>query len=38
MQAFMYKEMKVHEHDAGHLTKMAAIPLYGKNTSKIFFS
>ena len=28
--------MKIHEHDAGHMTKMAATPLYGKNTSKIF--
>ena len=34
----MYEEMKIHEHDAGHMTKMAATPLYGKNTSKIFFS
>ena len=24
--------------DAGHMTKMAAIPIYGKNPSKIFFS
>ena len=30
--------MKIHEHDAGHMTKMATTPLYGKNTSKIFFS
>ena len=30
--------MKIHEHDAGHMTKMAATHLYGKNTSKIFFS
>ena len=30
--------MKIHEHNAGHVTKMAATPLYGKNTSKIFFS
>ena len=26
------------EHDACHMTKMAAIPLFGKNPSKIFFS
>ena len=30
--------MKIHEHDAGHMTKMAATPLYGKNPLKIFFS
>ena len=28
--------MKIHEHDAGHMTKMAATPIYGKNPSKIF--
>ena len=28
--------MKINEHDAGHMTKMAATPIYGKNTSKIF--
>ena len=30
--------MKIYLHDAGHMTKMAAMPIYGKNTSKIFFS
>ena len=30
--------MKVKKHDAGHMTKMAAMPIYGKNPSKIFFS
>ena len=30
--------MKINEHDAGHMTKMAATPIYGKNPSKIFFS
>ena len=30
--------MKVYRHDAGHMTKMAAMPIYGKNSSKIFFS
>ena len=25
-------------YDAGHMTKMAAMPIYGKNPSKIFFS
>ena len=24
--------MKIHQHFAGHLTKMAAMPIYGKNT------
>ena len=38
MYAFRYKEMKINEHDAGHMTKMAATPIYGKNPSKIFFS
>ena len=32
------KEMKICERDAGHMTKMAATPIYGKNSSKIFFS
>ena len=26
--------MKIHEYDACHITKMAAIPLFGKNPSK----
>ena len=26
--------MKIDEHDSGHMTKMAATPLYGKNPSK----
>ena len=30
--------MKINEHDAGHMTNMAATPIYGKNPSKIFFS
>ena len=30
--------MKICQHDAGHMTKMAAMPIYGKNPSKIFFS
>ena len=29
--------MKINEHDAGHMTKMAATPIYDKNPSKIFF-
>ena len=28
--------MKIHKHDAGHLTKMAAMHLYGKIPSKFF--
>ena len=28
----------VYINNLGHMTKMAAIPIYGKNTSKIFFS
>ena len=30
--------MIFYQHDAGHMTKMAAMPIYGKNPSKIFFS
>ena len=30
--------MKIYWHDAGHMIKMAAMPIYGKNPSKIFFS
>ena len=30
--------MKICKHDAGHMAKMAAMPIYGKNPSKIFFS
>ena len=30
--------MKIYWHDDGHITKMAAMPIYGKNPSKIFFS
>ena len=30
--------MKICEPDPGHITKMAATPIYGKNPSKIFFS
>ena len=29
---------EIYWHDAGHMTKMAAMPIYGKNPSKIFFS
>ena len=37
MKALKYKEMKIRWHDAGHMTKMAAMPIYGKNPLKIFF-
>ena len=30
--------MKICYHDPGHMTKMAAMPIYGKNPLKIFFS
>ena len=30
--------MKICLHDDGHMTKMAALPIYGENPSKIFFS
>ena len=30
--------MKIHEHYAGHMTKMDAMPLIGKNPSKILYS
>ena len=33
----LYKEMKIHQHNAGHMTKMAAMAIYDKNTLKIFF-
>ena len=29
--------MKIHQHFAGHMNKMAALPIYGKNTLKTFF-
>ena len=28
--------MKLYLHNAGHMTKMAASPIYGKSPSKIF--
>ena len=31
-------EMKIHQHNSGHMTKMAFMPIYGKNTLKMFFS
>ena len=29
--------IKIHQHNAGHTAKMASMPIYGKNTFKIFF-
>ena len=31
----MYQEMRIYKHDAGHMTKIATMPIYGKNPSKI---
>ena len=31
-------EMKLYGNNACHMTKIAAMPIYGKNPSKIFFS
>ena len=28
---------QIHQHNASHMTKMASMPIYGKNTLKIFF-
>ena len=36
MHACKYELMKIHQHNAGHMTKMAAMPIYGKNTLNIF--
>ena len=33
-----YREMKLCLHDNGHMTKMAAILIYGKDPLKLFFS
>ena len=32
------RKWKLYWHDAGHITKMTATPIYGKNPSNIFFS
>ena len=29
--------MKIHQNFAGHMTKMAPMPVYGKNNLKLFF-
>ena len=33
----LYKFMKMYQHNAGHMTKIAAMPIYGTNTLKILF-
>ena len=35
MKAFRYKEMKLYQHDVGHMTKLVAMRLCGKNPLKI---
>ena len=30
--------MKIYINELGHMTNMAAMPIYGKNLEKIFFS
>ena len=30
--------MKIYINELGHMTNMAAMPIYGKNLKKIFFS
>ena len=35
---FGYMKTNIYKDDAGHWTKMAATPIYGKNPSKIFFT
>ena len=37
MQGYRNKEMEIDQHNAGHMTKIAAMPISGKNTLKIFF-
>ena len=31
-------KIKIYQYDAGHMTKMATMPIYGKNPSKHFYS
>ena len=38
MSAIRYMKMKTYQHDARHMTQMAAMPIFGKNPSKILFS
>ena len=38
MKAYGKMGMKTCINELGHMTKMAAMPIYGKKTLKIFFS
>ena len=38
MKAYGRMGRKIYIKELGHVTKMAAIPIYGKKTLKIFFS
>ena len=38
MQAYRNKEMKIHQHNAGHMTKIAAMPISGKKHFKNILS
>ena len=33
----MYTETEIHQNNVVNMTEMAAMPIYGKNTLKIFF-
>ena len=37
MKVLRNKEMKINLYEFGHMTKMATMPIYDKNPSKIFF-
>ena len=37
MEACRYIEMKINLDNAGHMSKMAVMPIYSKNTLKTFF-
>ena len=38
MKAHGRKQMKIYSNKFGHMTMMATMTIYGKNSSKIFFS
>ena len=35
IELIRYIEMKIYQHDAGIMTKMAAMPIYGKNLKNL---
>ena len=37
MKAYGRNGMKIYTNDMGHMTNMAAMPIYGKNLKKSFF-